>query len=274
VTGLRLDAPTWFVREDSAAAEVDRLLMAIAGSPSRYEIKRDGADAVFAYESLILKVHTPSGWLDRLRTRRQHGRLARQVQGAALLASARIFAPRTLAHGMASWSGQIVEILVIERIAGQTLLQLLAAPRGNPSAEHNAADRAGELIARLLMAGLFNRDGKPSNLIVASEQGHLCVIDSVGVRPLRTKREWHEAMARMLSSLLIEPLGVGLLVRRTLARRVLYSMHRCLWALQAEPGDDKPMDESWETQSSRAAWAMTAKQIAAHGNLRPKVSPL
>lgn len=248
--------------------------MAIVGSPSRYEIKRDGADAVFAYESLILKVHTPSGWLDRMRTRRQRGRLARQVQGAALLTNAQIFTPRTLAHGTASWSGQIAEILVIERIAGQTLLQLLATPRGDISAEHDAADRAGELIARLLMAGLFNRDSKPSNLIVDSEQAQLCVIDTVGVRPLRTKREWHEAMSRMLSSLLIEPLGCGLLVRRTLARRVLYSMHMTLWTLQAEPGDDKPMDESWETQSSRAAWAMTAKQITAHGNRRPKVSPL
>ena len=277
--------PHWFL----ASVPVQRLGEAICSQKLR-EIKRDGPDLVLASDSLVIKVRVPVGIIDRLRTRFGRGRLARQAAGAATLGSLRVVTAEVLGHGTGILGGSQCELLVMQRLPGVSLLAIMQDPRTPTDTEHAVADALGRQIAQMTMAGWFNRDHKPSNLIVQmSDDGTfvIAIIDTVDILPIKPRHKFLPAAVRMLASLILEPTGCNCPPRLTLRRRVLLAMHRELWTLQAASGviTDEPsgaadvdtLDAEWESQSTRAVWNMTRGSVAAHlkkhGSATPRVLP-
>jgi len=151
-------------------------------------------------------------------------------------------------------------LLVLERLTGPTLLEVLAGGEMGVRQEHALAREAGRIVGRLALAGIVNRDAKPSNWIVTSadpQHPGLALIDTVGVRrgsnPLG-----------MLASMYIEALGTGCPPRRTLIMRCLLSAGGLAW----KPVDTAPR---WR---AHGAWHMIAKFVNAHGDPRPRIDPL
>ncbi len=280
--------PHWLL----ASVPVQKLGEAIC-SPKLSEIKRDGPDLVLASDSLVIKVRVPVGIIDRLRTRFGRGRLARQAAGAATLESLRVLTAQVLGHGTGQLGGSACELLVMQRVPGVSLLAIMQDPCTPIEKEHAVADALGRQIAQMTMAGWFNRDHKPSNLIMQLSDDDalilatIAIIDTVDILPIKPRHKFLAAAVRMLASLVLEPTGCNCPPRRTLSRRVLLAMHQEFWTLQGasaattdEPSiaaDADTLDPEWESQSSRAVWKMTRERIAAHlqkhGTATPKVSP-
>ena len=273
-----------------ASVPVQRLGEAVS-SPKLSELKRDRADIVLGSDSLIIKVRTTHGILDRLRTRYGRGRLARQAAGAATLESLGILTAQVLGHGTARLAGAACELLVMQRLPGVSLLAMMQNSRTPIAFEHAAADALGKQIAQMTMAGWFNRDHKPSNLIVqfdADAAAVIGIIDTVDILPIKPRHKFLSAAVRMLTSLVLEPTGCNCGPRLALRRRVLLAMHRELWALQGASklsgdeamgvADADALDAEWELQSTRAVWNMTSDRMAAHlkkhGGAKPRVLPL
>lgn len=150
------------------------------------------------------------------------------------------------------------EALVLEALTGPTALEALTRPAPVP-VEAAMATAAGAQIGALARAGWYNRDHKPSNLIVtraAPQPGRaeIAMIDCVGFR--RVKPDSDEYLARMLAKLAIEPLGCNILPRRAIRWRIL----------RAAAGDDPARQ--------RRLWRQVERLIAEHGDPTPKVNPL
>lgn len=98
-----------------------------------------------------------------------------------------------------------VEMLVLQLVPGKTLLQLVAqqdSGRLTPS----LAEQLAAHIRRFSQAGLWNRDPKPSNLIVGPT-GELVWLDTVGVGYRRVPD--HGFCRHVVKMLLVESRGVG-----------------------------------------------------------------
>ena len=127
--------------------------------------------------------------------------------------------------------------------------------------QHDLARRAGELTARLAAAGLFNRDHKPSNIIVEHERPGapkspgLVLIDTAGVTRLGARRP-----ERMLFNLVVEFVGTRTLPRRTLLMRALRAY------LDHANGSTRG--------TPRAVWDEVERLLAEHGDPTPKDDPL
>jgi hypothetical protein len=197
-----------------------------------------------------------------------HG--AKHWRGAERLCRANIRTGAMCVSARANVDGRLCELLVVEFIPGQTVLQLLDdIARGmGPSVrtQHTIATAVGETIPALLRAGWYNRDHKPSNLVVMPSPDNrvdIAIIDCVGIR----KYGWmgiDECEAEeMLASLVIEPLGCGCSARRALWARTL-------------------MGAGWEHTESgrprlrevREAIECVKAFVEGHGDPRPRVNPL
>lgn len=182
-------------------------------------------------------------------------RFEREARGSELLRSEGFEAARALAlwRGADRSRGR-VECLATEFIAGETLLARIA----HGGAEGGAAaliKEAGGLTARLVRAGLYNRDHKGSNMIVrAGADARLVMIDAGGVR--RARRS--DAGARMLAKLLIEMAGMGIETRGGLMDHALRGY---------EAGFGGAVDGT-------ALRGTIERIIAAHGDPTPKDDPL
>lgn len=110
-------------------------------------------------------------------------------------------APIALLGGRLADGPRYQATVTLER-AGPTLLEALGSDDGDTALA--AARAAGAHAARLLAAGVWNRDHKPSNLMFDGP-GALRLIDLDGLR----RGAPPEAPARMLASLAIEPTGLG-----------------------------------------------------------------
>lgn len=142
--------------------------------------------------------------------------------------------------------GVVREWLVMRRLDGPTVLEILEYSLVGTRREHALAGALGEQVSEMVARGRFNRDHKPSNLIVTGwTEGvpTVAVIDCVAIRKCR--RFDFGAMRRMLASLYIEPLGVGSPPRRGLCMRALEAIRAREWwwlivgAVQ-EHGDPRP----------------------------------
>lgn len=117
---------------------------------------------------VVVKFQALRGLGGTLRTLLGLTRADRQARGAARLRDAGV--PTAAVYTL------LVErdgpargtYLVLERLAGRTLLEHLAAGDDTPRTQHALAHAAGAMIAALLARGLMNADGKPSNLIVTA----------------------------------------------------------------------------------------------------------
>lgn len=204
-------------------------------------------------------------------------------RGAAWLHSRGIATARVLAlvHERPG-PGELVEWMIMDALPGRSLIQILADlhadPRAMPARRQHALARAlGRQLAALDKAGRFNRDHKPSNLIVAwpeeipgghdwagrfSEEPVIGIIDCVGLR--QSGRERWRGVRRMLASLIIEPTGCGLSIRKALRLRVLASF--------LEQQGSTPREA--RRAALRGGWTSVERLVAAHGDPTPRVSPL
>jgi len=142
----------------------------------------------------------------RLQALARRSKHHRQWRGYELLARNGIDAAEPLAVLNASIGPDSVshpaELLLLARCPGPTLLESLTSDTPAPP----LARPLGHLLTRLHAAGLWNRDPKPSNLIVTDDRT-LTWIDTVGVQRRRTSR--HALVRHVLKFLILETRAVG-----------------------------------------------------------------
>jgi hypothetical protein len=207
------------------------------------------------------------------------GHAHKQWRGAELLRKARLATARNWAIARARIDGRACEMLIAEFLEGPTLLECMrdaSVGRLSIKDQHAVARAVG-----LQMSGMgwnFNRDHKPSNLIVmvmGSGSPEIAVIDCVGVRFKQVPKT-----ERMLASLVIEPMGCGVMPRRALMMRALRAQHEELekWY---DPNDE--LDEGPEPVLTcrerirmlvRMEWFGARAIVESHGDPRPRVDPL
>lgn len=165
------------------------------------------------------------------------------------------------------------EWLLLEEVPGKTLLRHLADRDRSIRDEHALARAVGVQVGAMLRANVCNRDHKPSNLIVTFDEGVpiVTLIDTVAIRRRGNPGE----MARMLATLLIEPIGVGVAPRSAIAFRVLrdacaaWLEHTLARPLGTAKGDKKALRAMVRSIARRVD-----QYIRTHGDPTPKVNPL
>lgn len=222
---------------------------------------------------VVVKCRELSTWWKRVKFGVGMGHGAKQWRGAERLMKAGIATGRPLCVARAEVDGRVCEVMVLEFVAGKTLLEILdEVKRGvGPGVreQHRIARAVGNQIRTMMDGYCANRDHKPSNLVVRqSEDGRweIAVIDCVGIGgrvwglPHVDEWDWDD----MLTSPMIEPIGCGCAPRRALWMRGLCSI------------DATPEDGSRKTR--HRFLRKTAKRIEvlvkAHGDPRPRVDPL
>ncbi|MGH7132749.1 MAG: lipopolysaccharide kinase InaA family protein [Phycisphaerales bacterium] len=229
--------------------------------PTRAQvIKRDGDAEVLATELLgqpvIIKRWRARSAYEKLKMKLGFGRANRHARGTRRLQDSGIPTARVLASQLLpEQDGTLAQTLILERLPGKTVLEHLADNDLSPRQQHALARRIALDMAALIRAGYYNRDHKPSNLIVTSTDAadpRAAVIDTVAIR-----RAGDIGAIRMLASLYIEPLGCGVPPRRALAFRVVRTL--------ANEGLGKPYQQ---------LWMYAGNVIRNHGDAKPKISPL
>lgn len=172
---------------------------------------------------VVIKARFLNTWSRRAKAAARMGHADKQWRGAARLHRAGLLTATPIWQGLALCDGVACELLVLPYLEGPTLLELLlAASRGKgPSVarQHSIARAVGRTVPALLRARLWNRDHKPSNLIVMdadTEVPRIAIIDCVGIK----KYGWfgidESEGEHMAASLVTEPLGCGCPPRRAL----------------------------------------------------------
>jgi tRNA A-37 threonylcarbamoyl transferase component Bud32 len=251
--------------------------------------------ATLAGRTVVIK-RTPLPFLARLKSLTGNSKGWRHLRNASWLIQNHL--PTAPVLMLARHDG--AEILVMDALPGRSLLELIASPATTLAEQHALADAAGALVARVVHAGRYNRDHKPSNLIVTHltptpAAADLAIIDCVAfIRPGPLTRPIQGPL-RMLSSLVIEPLGCGVLPRRSLLMRALRSYLRHSWLLADHPSPARskitplapvsppdfdrsaplsPEQRAWELASIRAFWSEVLRTINTHGDPTPSINPL
>ncbi|HZW07018.1 MAG TPA: hypothetical protein VFF65_07830 [Phycisphaerales bacterium] len=203
----------------------------------------------------------------RLKAALKVSRAWRHWKGAERLTAAGVRTAACYAIARSVKRGVAIEWLVMDRLPGKTLLRHMADGDLTVKQEHALAAAVGEMLERLIAHKRFNRDGKPSNLIVGWSGGGaptVSVIDCVAIRGGATEGK----LVPMLASLVIEPLGCGrgVLPRRGVLMRALRSYYA---SAERRPG----LPADW-VQSRDFMWGEVAEAVRKHGDPRPKVDPL
>ncbi|MBL9031761.1 MAG: hypothetical protein JNM80_08645 [Phycisphaerae bacterium] len=205
---------------------------------------------------VVVKTLPSSGVIGAIKSALRLSRAWRQARGAARLERAGIPTARALA--VVRTRGH--EHLILPALRGETVLSLVAGGGLPPTRAAGLARALGRQVAQLDAIGLFNRDHKPSNLVVtgwAGDDPTIAVVDTVAIQRRR-------ALPRMLFALLVEPLGVGAPPTRAQRMRVL------LAALDSvQPGLPRPARRA---QRDRW-WAEIRAMLEGHGDPSPRVLP-
>lgn len=262
----------------AAASDAERLANALsdpAWKAAATILKRDRESSVLtgnsALGAVVIKSMSIGGSRHAVSRLLGRTRLLREWRGNRLAADAGIAVAPLLALWRSRDTGGILtESLAMRRIEGQTLLEAMAAPSMNPAERLVLARAAGGLVARMLAAGLFNRDQKPSNIIISREEGghaasgpRLVLLDPVGVRRL-SFTSVTVARRRMLFSLIVEPTGCDIDVPMPWR---LAAMHAALGSLAA--------GTSARARSTvRADFRAIDQMLFEHGDPTPSINPL
>jgi hypothetical protein len=229
--------------------------------------------------AVVLKTHKLATLGSRIRAAFGISRLDRHIDGTNRLISAGI----PVAPWLVLVQSPTHEILVMDQLAGITLLDFLAekqngdlssgAGRFGPlrprvRVEHEVARLVAGMLHQLLASGLINRDGKPSNLMLVGLETPIVsvhVLDPVGIgRAARSPaQDLPQSLVRMCASLIIEPIGCKVHVRKTLKARLICSMF--------EPSR---LDQAQRKQLRRALWRMIDDAVRTHGDPTPRTSPI
>lgn len=170
----------------------------------------------------------------RLKGRLNAGRAARHWRGAAWLEQQGLRTARCLAIArtvIAPGEGRRAihrEWLVMEELRGMSLLDHLTGGSLSVRQEHDLARAVGRLIALIERAGRYNRDSKPSNLIVLEPwngEPAIAMVDCVAIRRQRPLGIGRRDVGSMLASVVVETIPLGCRPRRTLLLRGLLALH-------------------------------------------------
>ncbi len=189
-------------------------------------------------------------------------------RGAELLIEAAIPTGRPLALLRVRVDGRTCELLVLEFVPGSTLLEFMdniAHSRSIPIREqHRIADAVGALSLKCMRANLYNRDHKPSNLVVESADATtkpiIHVIDCVAIRRLHLD---DSGMTEMLGDLAIEPIGCSCFPRRALWMRAIRRIV-----------SEYPVSAEVRRHAMISIIQDAAVGVEQHGDPRPRVNPL
>lgn len=228
---------------------------------------------------VVVKCRALGGWWRRLRASLSLSGFDREWRGAAMLLARGIAAgrPVVLGEAMARIDGMGApvrcEVLVLEWIEGPTLLEVMRdVAAGGPAvrAQHRLAARTGRLVAAIGAAGLHNRDLKPSNVVVRGGmgEGELVVIDCAGVRGWTLA----PAVAYMLASLVIEPMGCGVRPRRALLMRGVRTVTE--WLVSDEGTASDAEQRAARRHVRGVVWREVRAVVERHGDPRPRTDPL
>jgi tRNA A-37 threonylcarbamoyl transferase component Bud32 len=239
------------------------------GSVHRAQLKVGGVQ-----QDVVIKTIALNTLSARLKSWFRQGRADRHLRNARRLTQVGIPSPEVLLLGSSRIDAQPHDILIMRRHPGAMLLSVMqqsSQGRLNPRQEHMIARAVGEQVALFAIAALFNRDYKPSNIMLEVQDGSvpsLAVIDCVAVyaAPIRGG-----GARRMFASLMIEPTGLGIPPRRTLRMRALKSFLERIYELSTSP---TPAARNGYRQIRRALWDEVSNLIAAHGDMTPRDNPL
>lgn len=274
----RQDREPLLIRAALAAPEAQALARALTSAAWRdgaRVLKKEGRAEVLTGDSVaggvvVKSLRDSSGPANAIARLLRRSRLEREWSRGERLAHAGIdVAPMLALWRWRDEHGGWVESLAMRRVEGPTLLEAIANPPSELSARSALARAAGDLVARVLAAGLFNRDQKPSNIIVARRDGDqsadapvLVVIDPVGVRP-RGITSARVARRRMLFSLIVEPIGCGIDVPM---RPRMEAMHACVSRLAGS-------DRSTTRRVVREDFRAIDQMLFEHGDPTPRIDP-
>ncbi len=228
-----------------------------------------GSDVLLATllgKSVVIKRSLRRGLGDRLKWMTRASRGHRQWRGAEWLQEHGFGTARPLV--LAYEPGRPArEWLVLEALSGKTLLQHIADNDLCVREEHAVARAVGRQVSALIKSGRFNRDHKPSNLIVlrTAEGFSISIIDCVAIR--RGK----DGAVRMLHALAVEPTGLGVLPRRALLARVVASMVESDFA-RLDAALPEVRLARWA--SRRAIRDLVIGSLHRHGDPTPRTNPL
>lgn len=193
---------------------------------------------------------------DRLKSRLGLGRASRQWRGARWLAGHGFDTARPVVAALEHTGSTVREWLVLESLPGASVLRHLADGDLSISRQHELARSLGRQIAAIGEAGMYNGDHKPSNLIVV--QGRPAIVDTVAIRRGRRPE-------RMLHALAVEPIGEGVLPRRSLRARLIHEL------VLAERHLSGGADRAGKARR-RAIWNAVADSLSRHGDPTPRTS--
>ncbi len=228
---------------------------------------------------VVIKCRTQRRFGDRFKAAVHMGRADRHRRNAALLESHGIETAAVLAQATARVRGSStsktypVELLVMDYIEGATLLEIMSMiARGDPASpsvkqQHELARAVARQVEQFVDAKLYNRDHKPSNLIVrnALDGWRVVVIDAVAIRPGSNL-----SMVRMFASLVIEPIGCGCPPRRALMMQVTASTRDLIGGEGSHREEMRPLGRT----IVRRLWRIVEMLVAQHRDPRPKTDPL
>jgi hypothetical protein len=200
-------------------------------------------------------------------TPRLHARLTRQREGAARLQNAGIPTARVRAHTRSARAHRnATETLVLERFDAPNLLEYLRDHPAPSADRRRLAHAVGTLTAQLHIAGLTNRDHKPSNILVAAPEPRdappdavafrLVLIDTVGIGPSSSPD-----LPRTLANLYTECLGTNTRIGLTERTRVIRAAQRDMAVADAR-------------RRRKRLWRAVDRIVRRHRDPTPKDDPL
>ena len=216
---------------------------------------------------VVIKCRPTTSISERIKALTRTSRGDRHWNGARWLADNDFDTATPLLLADATIDARRCELLITEYIPARTLLEHLAAADLPPRDEHAIARELATMTSRMLAKGRYNRDAKPSNLLIARRPDgtpRIVVIDTVAIRRGDGKSR------RSVAPLILEAIGTGCEPRRALKARFIHELVRQTLARHALDN----ASDSARRAAVRLAWRIIEDDVRRHGDPRPRVNPL
>ncbi len=210
--------------------------------------------------------------IERIKCLFRQGRGDRHWRGAAWLERHGVRTAHPIVLARATIDGRVCELLVMEALAGKSVLQHLADGDLTVRQEHTVARELGRVIARLATHARCNRDHKPSNLIVTRvsyTDAEVALVDTVAI--VHDLYIDAEAQEKMLAALVIEAIGTGHEPRQSLKCRVIQEL---ILHIADATSPRMRVDRKKLHDSIAELWLDVSDRVRRHGNPTPRVDPL
>jgi tRNA A-37 threonylcarbamoyl transferase component Bud32 len=233
-------------------------------------LKKEGGSAVYQARlmghDVVIKVRGCKGLKERLKLWTGNTRGLRHWNGAQWLKAHGLATAKPYVLATQHERGTMQEWLVLEQLPGKTLLQHIADRDLSVRQEHDIARKLARQVQAMAKAGRFNRDHKPSNLILAPSVYEPAIIDCVAIRT-GAHHHW-----RMLHALAVEPLGLGILPRRALRARIITEL--CRAEFERYPSHSSANSPGRLRLARKTIWQILSVSLRNHGDPTPRTNPL